>query len=159
MQSQASLSCTFCDVFTCTPANMQGPARVLSFYRTFRSDLRVHKVIRGWDRFQTTWAADFELLQKVYKATRGSSGIVHAVEGPCIHEPNMTSRRRKRSSSSSITTANHYSVVMQPVGLRNTYAEPKSEAELARTAHGLLHGIFHLHKVISFMHSFKALVF
>ncbi len=52
----------------------------------FRSDLCVHKVIKGWSSYRAAWFTDIRLLEEVYRATRASAGIVHAVEGPVIHK-------------------------------------------------------------------------
>ena len=109
----------------------------------FRSDLCVHKVIKGWSNFQTAWFTDIELLEEVYRAVRDSAGIVHAIEGPVVH----ISTGRKRGFSIPNLTNDHYSIVMQPVGLRGADAMPKDEAQLARAAHGCLHGLAALHKV------------
>jgi len=113
----------------------------------FRSDLCVHKVIKGWSNFQAVWFTDIKLLEEVYRATRDSAGIVHAIEGPVIHESDSISTGRKRSLSIPNLTNDHYSIVMQPVGLRGADATPKDEAQLARAAHGCLHGLEALHKV------------
>lgn len=110
----------------------------------FRSDLCVHKVIKGWSNFQAVWFTDITLLEEVYNATRDSAGIVHAIEGPVIH---VSDGSRKRSLKVPNLTDDHYSVVMQPVGLRGADAMPKDEAQLARAAHGCLHGLEALHKV------------
>ncbi|DBB06276.1 TPA: hypothetical protein ACH3X1_011852 [Trebouxia sp. C0004] len=127
--------------------NPQGYIREL----VFRSDLRVHKVIKGWSNFQAAWFTDISLLAKVYKATRESAGIVHAIEGPVVHKSDPRSTRRKRSLSVSNDADDHYSVVMQPVGLRGADAIPEDEAQLARAAHGFLHGLEALHKA-NFVH-------
>lgn len=103
----------------------------------------MQKVIKGWSNFQAAWFTDFELLEEVYRATRDSAGIVHAIEGPVIH----TSTGRKRSLSVPNGTNDHYSIVLQPVGLRDAAAIPKDEAQLARAAHGCLHGLEALHQV------------
>lgn len=113
----------------------------------FRSDLCVHKVIKGWSNFQAAWSTDIQLLEKVYRATRDSAGIVHAIDGPVIHESDSISTGRKRTLALPNLTNDHYSVVMQPVGLRGADAVPTDEAQLARAAHGCLHGLEALHKV------------
>ncbi len=64
-----------------------------------------------------------------------------------IHESDSISTGRKRSLSIPNLTNDHYSIVMQPVGLRGADATPKDEAQLARAAHGCLHGLEALHKV------------
>ncbi len=116
----------------------------------FRSDLCVHKVIKGWSSFRAAWFTDIDILEEVYRATKDSAGIVHAIEGPVIHE-NSTSTGRKRSLSIPHLTNDHYSIVMQPVGLSGADAKPQDEAQLARAAHGCLHGLEALHKVTSCM--------
>lgn len=100
----------------------------------------MHKVIKGWSNFQAAWFTDISLLAKVYKATRESAGVVRAVEGPVVHKSDPWSTRRKRSLSVSNDADDHYSIVMQPVGLRGADAIPEDEAQLARAAHGFLHG-------------------
>ena len=105
----------------------------------------MHKVIKGWSSFQAAWFTDIELLEEVYRATRDHAGIVHAIEGPVIH----ISTTRKRSLSIPNLTNDHYSVVMQPVGLRGADAIPKDEEQLVRAAHGCLHGLEALHQVTS----------
>ena len=112
----------------------------------------MHKVIKGWSNFQAAWFTDISLLAKVYKATRESAGIVHAIEGPVVHKSDPRSTRRKRSWSVSNDADDHYSVVMQPVGLRGADAIPEDEAQLARAAHGFLHGLEALHKVTSWLY-------
>jgi len=95
----------------------------------FRSDLCVHKVIKGWSSFRAAWFTDIDILEEVYRATKDSAGIVHAIEGPVIHE-NSTSTGRKRSLSIPHLTNDHYSIVMQPVGLSGADAKPQDEAQL-----------------------------
>ena len=108
----------------------------------------MHKVIKGWSNFQASWFTDIELLEQVYAATRDSAGIVHAIEGPVTHDSNSSSSGRKRKGlSNPALTNDHYSVVMQPVGLRGTDAKPRDETQLVRAAHGCLHGLEALHKV------------
>lgn len=113
----------------------------------FRSDLCVHKVIKGWSNFRDVWFTDIKVLEEVYRATRDSAGIVHAIDGPVIHESDSISTGRKRTLPLPNVTNDHYSVVMQPVGLRGADAVPTDEAQLARAAHGCLHGLEALHKV------------
>ena len=48
-------------------------------------------------------------------------------------------------------TNDHYSIVMQPVGLRGADAMPKIEAQLAQAVHGCLHDLEALHKVTSWV--------
>jgi len=107
----------------------------------------VHKVIKGWSNFWAAWFTDIKLLEEVYRATRDSAGIVHAIEVPAIHESGSISTGRKRSLSIPNLTNDHYGIVMQPVGLRGADATPKDEAQLARAAHGCLYGLEALHKV------------
>ena len=109
----------------------------------------MHKVIKGWSNFQAAWFTNIKLLEEVYRATRDSAGIVHAIEGPVVHASISTGR--KRSLSVPNLTNDHYSIVLQPVGLRGADAKPKNEAELARAAHGCLHGLEALHKVTSWV--------
>jgi len=113
----------------------------------FRSDLCVHKVIKGWSSFCAAWFTDISLLEEVCSATRHSAGIVHAVAGPVINESDPSSTGRKRTLSLPNLTNDHYSIVMQPVGLHGADAKPQDEAQLARAAHGFLHGLEALHKV------------
>ena len=101
-------------------------------------------MIKGWSTFQTAWFTDISLLEQVYKATRDSAGIVHAIEGPVVHK---SSRGALVASAACLLQDDHYSVVMQPVGLRGARAMPEDEAQLARAAHGFLHGSEALHKV------------
>ena len=90
----------------------------------------MHKIIKGWSNFQAAWFTDIELMEEMYRATRDSAGIVHAVEGPVVH----TSTGCKRSLSTPNLTNDHFSIVMQPVGLHGADAMPKDEAQLARAA-------------------------
>ena len=114
----------------------------------------MHKVIKGWSRFCAAWFTDISLLEEVYSATihttyntQRRTGIVHAVGGPVINESDPCSTGRKRILSLPNLTNDHYSIVMQPVGLHGADARPQDEAQLARAAHGFLHGLEALHKV------------
>ena len=102
----------------------------------------MHKVIKGWSKVQAVWFTDIKVLEQVYKVTRDSAGIVHAVAGSVIHESDSIKTGCRRSLSD-----DHYSVMMQPVGLRDVDAMPKTEAQLAQTTHGCLHGLEALHQV------------
>ena len=108
----------------------------------------MHKVIKGWSHFQAAWFADIELLEQVYRVTHDSAGMVHALEGPVV---NVSSRSKRKSSMPNLAD-DHYSVVMQPVGLRGADAMPQNEAQLARAAHGCLHGLQALHQVTLWIH-------
>ena len=108
----------------------------------------MHKVIKGWSNFQAAWFTDIELLEQVYRVTHDSAGIVHAFEGPVV---NVSSRSKRKSSMPNLAN-DHYSVVMQPVGLRGADAMPQNEAQLARAAHGCLHGLQALHQVTLWIH-------
>lgn len=89
-------------------------------------------MIKGWSSFQAAWFTDISLLGKMYRATRKSAGTVHVIEGPVVHKPDLRSSGRKRSLSGSNSADNHYSVVMQPVGLRGAHAMPEDEAHWHR---------------------------
>ena len=106
-------------------------------------------MIKGWSKFQAVCFTDIKVLEQADKVTRDSAGIVRAVESPVTHESDYIRTGRKRSLSH-----DHYSIVMQPVGLRGVDAMPKNEAQGARTAHGCLHGLEALHKVTSLVRVF-----
>ena len=100
----------------------------------------MHKVIKGWSSFRAAWFTNIDILEEVYRATRDIAGLVHAIEGPVIHA-NSISIGRKRTLSIPHLTNDHYSIVMQPVGLSGSDAKPQDEAQFARAAHGCLHGL------------------
>lgn len=73
--------------------------------RVFWSDVCVHKVIKGWSNFQAGWFTNIELLDEVYRATRDSAGVVHAVEGPVIHISTGCKRSLSNPNLPMITSA------------------------------------------------------
>ena len=100
--------------------------------RYFRTDrLTVMKRIRPWSQYCDVWGVDFETLERVYKRTAKSSGVVHLA----------------RFGGGLSLEADKYTVELAPLGLQRGDARPSTEKEAASAAHGFLHGLDAIHKV------------
>ena len=92
------------------------------------SDMTVLKWISPWQLMEVMVGVKFADIKQLYHETSEAPGLVHAVLGPnLVHDV--------------------YMVTLAPIGRRGEYELLRTEEDVQRMAHGLLHGLNAIHQV------------
>ena len=105
------------------------PLLLRVYHRYFKTDtMEVVKCIEPWSKYAAMVGVTMDDMMRVYQETSEGQGVVHASGAPELLE-------------------GKYTVSLRPVGAQYAAVKLAVEEDVRCAAHGLLHGLSHIHKV------------